>query len=604
MPGILPTSVRRARTPALAGDGAWLAGYVLAAIVATWPLGRDLGTHLANTVFVCAYDLKLIVWTLSWQTHALAQAPGSYFDANIYHPVHSALLYSEPAYGALPFFLPVMLATENPVLSINVVFIVSVALLAFAVHLVVARATASRAAGCIAATTVLTSPWLLRLWAPAAPNYAILVWCPVLIALGASSVLTRRRAVALAVLAFLQGAVSPYVAASVLAPLGLLGLWRCLRRPRDAATWRLVLAVLVATALLAALYAPNAWLRAVEPGLVAQSVWAAFGRRPANPLAWVVFDGSMASAVAIPLLVLVAASSTVRVLGRARGQTAVADRLWSHALLWTGTAWLLTTIAGIRIGDTIVPSPLTLLVSVVPALDLFRDTTRLGTAALPGMAVLAGIAFADASRWLGSALRGGAPRAASAVLATLMVIACVATGAAPSFWPAQAPWAQRLRQALDLGIPQMPIDPFDTARAWPAESSLDVRLRSIDGPLLVVDVGGARQPDLVASSASAMLASVGAWYPLVNGYGGYYPAGYPERMRLARRLPEPQALRELQRSTGVAWILVRGASDDPRMQPWLALRGRPGGQILHLAARAVDGMLFAVARPAEASEKR
>jgi hypothetical protein len=570
--------------------------YVLAAIVATWPLARDLGTHLANTVFVCAYDLKLIVWTLSWQTHALTQAPGSYFDANIYHPVQNALLYSEPAYGALPFFLPVMLATENPVLSINVVFIVSVALLAFALHLVVARATASRAAGCIAATTVLTSPWLLRLWAPAAPNYAVLAWCPVLIALGASPVLTRRRAVALAALVFLQGAVSPYVAASVLAPLGLLALWRCLRRPRDAATWRLAPALLVATVLLAALYAPNAWLRSVEPGLVEQSVWAPFMRRPAKPLTWVLFDGSMASAVAIPLLVLVAVSGAVRVLGRARGYTA-ADRLWSHGLLWTGTAWLLTTIAGIRIGDAVVPSPLTLLVSFVPALDQFRDTTRLGTAALPGMAVLAGIAFADASRWLGSALRGRAPRVAHAVLATLVVVACLATGAAPAFWPAQAPWAQRLRQVLDLGIPQMPIDPFETARAWPAESSLDVRLRSIDGPLLVVDVGGA---GLVASAASAMLASVGAWYPLVNGYGGYYPAGYPERIRLAGRLPEPQALRDLQRSTGVAWILVRGAQDDPRMGPWLALRGRPGGQTLRLVARGIDGMLFAVARPAAA----
>lgn len=589
-----PWEASRARAAALIRDGAWLAVYVLAAIVVTWPLARDLGTHLANTVFVCAYDLKLIVWTLSWQTHALLQAPSSFFDANIYHPVPRALLYSEPAYGALPLFLPVMLATGNPVLSINLVFIASVALLAWGLHLVVARATASSSAGCIAAATVLTSPWLLRLWAPAAPNYAVLALCPVLIALGAAPAPTRRRAGVLAVLAFLQGAVSPYVAAAVLAPLGVLALWRCLRRPRDAAAWRLALAVLVATALLAALYAPNAWLRSVEPRLLEQSVWSMVKRQPANPLAWVVFDGSMASAVAIPLLMLVAVSCAVRVLGRARTRSA-ADRLWLHGLLWTVTAWLLTTIGGVRIGGATVPSPLSVLVAIVPGLDPFRDPTRLGTAALPGMAVLAGVAFADASRWLVSALPGRTPRAVHAVLATLMLVACSATGAPPAFWPVAAPWAQALRRALDLGIPQMPIDPFATARALPVESSVDVHLRSIDGPLLVIDVGGIRSPDLVASAASAMLASIGAWYPLLNGYGGYYPAGYQERMRLARRLPDPQALRDLQRSTGVEWILVRGAPDEPRMAPWLALRGRPGSQLLRMVARSDGEMLFAVA---------
>jgi hypothetical protein len=43
---------------------------------------------------------------------------------------------------------------------------------------------------------------------------------------------------------------------------------------------------------------------------------------------------------------------------------------------------------------------------------------------------------------------------------------------------------------------------------------------------------------------------------LLNGYSGYWPAGFEERMALARRLPDPAALALLARDTGLEMILV------------------------------------------------
>lgn len=54
----------------------------------------------------------------------------------------------------------------------------------------------------------------------------------------------------------------------------------------------------------------------------------------------------------------------------------------------------------------------------------------------------------------------------------------------------------------------------------------------------------------------AMYAAVYHRRPVLNGYNGYWPADFPRRMALACRLPDPAALAELRRETGLATILV------------------------------------------------
>jgi 4-amino-4-deoxy-L-arabinose transferase-like glycosyltransferase len=77
----------------------------------TWPLAAHLTSHLPNTQPACNFDTLHMAWALAWQSRALVSAPTTLPDANIYHPTPHALYYGETGFGALPYFLPVFLAT-------------------------------------------------------------------------------------------------------------------------------------------------------------------------------------------------------------------------------------------------------------------------------------------------------------------------------------------------------------------------------------------------------------------------------------------------------------------------------------------------------------
>ena len=91
--------------------------YVVIAGWLAWPLPAYMTTSLPCTTFVCTYDTIYTAWVLAYETHALTTAPAQLYEANIYHPEHSALLYGPTSLGALPFFAPTFLATGNPALS-------------------------------------------------------------------------------------------------------------------------------------------------------------------------------------------------------------------------------------------------------------------------------------------------------------------------------------------------------------------------------------------------------------------------------------------------------------------------------------------------------
>jgi hypothetical protein len=121
-------------------------------------------------------------------------------------------------------------------------------------------------------------------------------------------------------------------------------------------------------------------------------------------------------------------------------------------------------------------------------------------------------------------------------------------------------------------------------------------LRAGDGTLLELPAEGAWQIPTVTANAQAMFESIGHWRPLVNGYGGYYPAGFRDTLALANRLPDRTALDELRRRTGVAMILVRGESASPEQRAaFEALAAVHGGPDLRLLVREGPDLLFAVA---------
>ena len=80
-------------------------------------------------------DTRLFLWTLGWDVHALAHAPLSIFDANIFFPERNTLAYSEHQIGSALVAAPVLLATGEPLLAMNFVLLASCALSGFGAFL-------------------------------------------------------------------------------------------------------------------------------------------------------------------------------------------------------------------------------------------------------------------------------------------------------------------------------------------------------------------------------------------------------------------------------------------------------------------------------------
>jgi hypothetical protein len=120
-------------------------------------------------------------------------------------------------------------------------------------------------------------------------------------------------------------------------------------------------------------------------------------------------------------------------------------------------------------------------------------------------------------------------------------------------------------------------------------------LRDGDGPVLEVPVGpkGGVTPFF---NAGALYRSIFHWRPLVNGYDGYWPAGFAERMALAGRLPDADALAALRHETGLTTLVVhQGIRLDERAHAaWEALASSGGRDDLTLTARVGTDLVFAV----------
>ena len=208
--------------------------------------------------------------------------------------------------------------------------------------------------------------------------------------------------------------------------------------------------------------------------------------------------------------------------------------------------------------------------------NVVRVPQRYGVATLIGFAMLTGVGFAQCTGELQRRIR-------RPVLTALLAA-----------FAAVAMYVERR--------PQLQI-PLPIVSAAPYRSSLLYAVRRTDGPLLELPVVGVPNalPDLRAkfvfaeAHARSMCRSIFHWRPILNGYSSYWPVGFPERMELATRLPDPDALESLRRLSGLRSILVRLPELSPTDQrTWLRLadgRGRPD---LVLVARDQDELLFDV----------
>jgi hypothetical protein len=103
-------------------------------VALTFVLAYPVSVHPASTALPGDADTDLFMWTLAWDTHALATNPLGIFNANIFHPNRLTLAYSENLIGSAFFAAPVLWASDNPVLALNVVALLSCVLCGIGGH--------------------------------------------------------------------------------------------------------------------------------------------------------------------------------------------------------------------------------------------------------------------------------------------------------------------------------------------------------------------------------------------------------------------------------------------------------------------------------------
>ena len=559
------------------GAAAALVAYAAVVVWETWPLAAHATTHLVNTGTICRTDIPYITWALSWQSHALATAPATVLDTNIYWPAHRTLFYGDPGLGALPYFAPVFLATGNPTLAVNCLFLLGIIMTAWSLHLVVQRWTGSHAAGVVAAATLLMNPWVIWGFFPWAPSYTVFFYLPWIAYLAATPARRLRDALWLVPLLVLQCLGNMvYVTAATLAPLALLALGRIVRPATRHAGVRLAVALGITVVVLAPVYAGYLDARRSSGDIRAESLWSTTREDlPPEVEARVVrIGGVLRPVVRVPQdITAVTRSTWVSITTLAliatgallAGWRAFRTTAWVHGALWTSVGIVLSIPAASFFGGPGHAMPhYQLLARVVPiANEVIREPSRLGMTCLVGWAVLAGVAFAAC------ATRAG-PRATPFLL--MLVLA-----------------------GMYLQFRAHTRAEYPLAEAIDGRSAVTRALRDGSGPVLELPVG-ARGIQALAH-ARAMYRSIFHWRPLLNGYSSFWPDGFPARMELAQRVPETDALAALRRETGLTSVVVdlhRLAPQARRIWEGIASEGR---RDLRLIVRDGDELLFEVRSP-------
>lgn len=542
----------RASIPAREVVAAFLA-YAAITVWWLWPLVLDPWRRLVEPAFASGVpDLRLLVWALAWDAHALVTRPSSLFHANAFHPAPLSLAYSEHLLGYAPIFAPVYWLTQNPIFSTNVLILLLFPLRALAMFLFARLYVAAPAAALAGA---------LYGFAPGAKSDLAMFHVHGFFYLPLALFWTVRwlerarvrDAVLLAIALFLQATTSAYLgfalafAYGTALPFLVAGAWRELDRRRVVGLAAAIGAALAGAALLAL---PYLWLK--ELGLVPE-----YDEAGSEPLGLVMAAGRLQAYL---------------VYG---GVGAIGYALGALALLpsWKGRARvLLLGVALVAVGmvvsagpdpsfrDVVLPSPYRLLMRWLPGFATVRLPSRLTVVCHLGFALLAAL---------------GAAR----LLARL---------------PRPAAWGASL-VALCAALLLQPAIPLRTAEVPLGDDVPEVyRVLARDGagrPVLELP-----KPDWDRASLRMLFSTV-HWLPIVDGYSGYTPPTDDYLHEIARGLPARFALERLVDRVDLGWIVVHLDEMD-RWEAALWLGRPPKG--LRPVGRYGSDLLFRVdARPVD-----
>lgn len=119
--------------------------YIVLAGVMLFPLSIQLANHVPDWGDPLEY-----AWALAWGGRALIENPLALYNANIFYPYPNALAFSESQVASAVLALPILLATYNPILAYNFVFLFAFVFSGFNAYLLAYDLTRSRAGALLA----------------------------------------------------------------------------------------------------------------------------------------------------------------------------------------------------------------------------------------------------------------------------------------------------------------------------------------------------------------------------------------------------------------------------------------------------------------------
>jgi hypothetical protein len=522
-------------------------------------------------------DVRLIVWTLAWDNHAVLAGARSLFDANIFYPAAETLAYSEHLFGISLFTLPVYAVTRNPVLAYNLVWILSYLLSAAAAHYLTWRYTRDHFAAAVAGLLYAFCFFRMHhghghlhlLWGFWIPLSLIAMerWLTTLSwkALGGFVALVTAQALA-----------SWYQAVMIFVADGLFMLWVVAIEPLiDRQPWR-----------------SRAFLRrlaghSMVGGIAALAIVWPFARHY-----HVLTSGGPAEAAAgaADIGAYLMPPENTFLGGWLTAQGIDGPRwIWGEQTLFVGYLTLALAICGLvavlrgrdsstrRLRFLILLGAVALALSLgptaseatagawgwspfgllarIPGVSLFRVPARFAALLTLSLAVLAGAGCAALHLRFGRAARWGTMAAMPVLLAEFYVVDF--PGGAPVPYP--VPAVYRMIATLPPG-PVVSLPDFAGTPLWFQE-------------------------------ADYQYFSTAHWHPIANGYSRAEPPGFADRMRGMSSFPEPAAISAM-REAGIRFVVVHAAKH-PADGVAAMEKSRASGEF-RLLARFEDDYLFEI----------
>jgi hypothetical protein len=520
-------------------------------------------------------DIRVIIWVLAWDWHALKESTWNLFDANIFHPAPASLAYWEHLIGHLPVTVPVFALSDNPVLAHQINLLMSFALSGAAIYALLRHWGTERAAALLAGFAYAFCP--IRLNTIFHSNLLAMQYLPLSL-LFLDRTLSGRRvrdASAYSFFLFMQVLCSFYL--GYMALTALMGYAAGVAvASRGRLPLRGVLLVfggsLVAVASVVLLSLPYLRTQA-GGGLPDYSTW--------HPLVTAWSNGLWRNYFYPPValrewgyqlgkgrcvyLGIVPLALAVLTLTRAGGRRVRGRQVVMGAIGIILVAYVMALGPEFMVGGLRLPLPYTLAMEVIPGFSAMRVPARFGLVLMFGFAILVGLGFDR----LCSLLRSRrSPR--GAVIASLLLV---------SFLTAYEYDLGRQRYGVlrvDLG-PRLP----HVYRALTGQPR---------APVVEIPIGSRYGFE----ASEYMLYGTAHWYPLLNGTSAYDPPSYAEVKRLAKALPNPVALQVLAQATGVRDVIVHQQRlTREQRELWRSPEG------LRLVTSSGDDVLYEVEDPPE-----